>query len=255
MPMVHWPDSMATYSEQDQILFPNDAFGQHWASSERYADEAGLDIIYREAAKYYANIVLPYGGQVLKALEAARTMSFDMIAPSHGVIWRRKEDIQKITALYHKWASHETDKRVVIVYDTMWHSTEAMAQRLYELFYQAGIPVVLMNLENSHMSEVVTEILSARLVLFGSPILNNRMLPTMAGLLMYVKGLKYKNRLDWTFGSYGWATIGFKEMEESIKDAGFELVSEGKYIPYIPDEAELGQLAGNVEFLKGRLLA
>lgn len=242
MPMVHWPDSMATYSEHDNILFPNDAFGQHYASDERFADELDLDIVYREAAKYYGNIVLPYGQQVLKALDAVASLKIDMICPSHGLIWRRKEDIEKIVTLYKKWASHQTENRVVIVYDTMWHSTEMMANKLYELINEEKIPATFLNLQDTHISDVVTEILFSKVVLFGTPILNNRMLPTMASLLMYLKGLKPKNRFAFSFGSYGWATAGFKEVEESLEDAGFELIGEGSYLKYVPDKKELQQL-------------
>jgi flavorubredoxin len=254
MPMVHWPDSMATYSEQDKILFPNDAFGQHYASAARYADQAGLDVVWQAAAKYYANIILPYGAQVLKVLEVIKDLAIDVIAPSHGLIWRRPEDIGKITGLYRKWASHETEKRVVIVYDTMWRSTEMMARRLYELLYKEGIPVTLMKVPETHISDVMTEILYSRMVLFGTPMLNSRMLPTMAALLMYVKGLKTRNRLAWTFGSYGWATVGFKELENSVKEAGFQLVADGKYVQYVPGEAELEKLAEHVAVLRDKLL-
>lgn len=255
IPMVHWPESMVTYSEHDRTLFPNDAFGQHFASHERFADEVPAGIVDAQAAKYYGNIVLPYGSQVVKALEAVGGLDVDMIAPSHGLIWRRPEDIARITGLYARWARHETDPRVVIVYDTMWHSTEAMARRLYEGFARENVPAVLMNLQATHISDVVTEILRSRMVLFGTPILNSRMLPTMAGLLMYLKGLKPKKRLSWTFGSYGWSPIGFKEVEASLKEAGFEPAGEGKYVPFVPDEAELEGLAETVAMLKGRLLA
>ena len=243
MPMVHWPDSMATYSPQDKILFPNDAFGQHRASVERYADEGGADIIFDEAAKYYANIVMPYGHQVLKVLEAIKSLAIDMICPSHGLIWRRKEDINKILQLYHKWANYEADKKVLIVYDTMWNSTKQMAEKLHGTLDSQGISVKLVNLQAGHMSDIVTDVLMSKVVLFGTPILNNRMLPTMAALLMYLKGLKCKDRQAFTFGSYGWSTVGFKEFESSIQEAGFDLLSEGKYVQFIPGESDLSHLA------------
>jgi len=243
MPMVHWPDSMATYSPQDKILFPNDAFGQHRASVERYADEAGADDIFEDAAKYYANIVMPYGNQVLKALEALKPMVIDMICPSHGLIWRRKEDIAKIVHLYEKWANYQADKKVLIVYDTMWNSTKQMAEKLQEIFDREGIFVKLVSLQAGHMSDIVTDILTSKLVIFGTPILNNRMLPTMAGLLMYLKGLKCRNKYAMTFGSYGWSMVGFKELETSIQDAGFELVGQGKYVQFIPSASDLEGLA------------
>lgn len=239
MPMVHWPDSMATYSKEDKILFPNDAFGQHYASSERFVDEIGLSIIESEAAKYYANIVLPYGQQVVKVLNTLSSLEISMICPSHGLCWRQKDHITRIIQLYQQWAQHITDNRVTIVYDTMWKSTELIAQRMYELIENANIPVKMFNLQQTDISDILTDILRSRFLFIGSPILNNRVLPTVASFLMYIKGLKPLKRYAWTFGSYGWATVGFKELETSVLDAGLELLMEGKYIKYIPDEADL----------------
>ena len=242
MPMVHWPDSMATYSEKDGILFPNDAFGQHYASSIRYADEVGLDIIFKEAAKYYANIVMPYGSQVLKVLDALKALKIDMICPSHGLIWRRKQDIENIVKLYYKWASFQPDNKAVIIYDTMWHSTEKMALKLYELIDKENIPVKLCNLKTNDVSDIITEVMFSRVVMVGSPILNNNIFPTVAGFLTYLKGLKPKNKAGFTFGSYGWSKAGFKELEDTLKEAGIELIGEGKYFQYIPDKEELDNL-------------
>lgn len=253
IPMVHWPDSMVTYSEFDKILFSNDAFGQHFASTNRFADQEGLSLIYTEAKKYYGNIVLPYGQQVLKALAAASTLNFDMIAPSHGLIWRTENEIKHIISLYDKWANHYTDKKVLIAYDSMWESTKKIAEKYYAILEANEIYCEFINLETSHISDVVTEIIDSRIVLFGTPILNNRMLPSMAALLMYLKGLKPKNRFAHTFGSYGWSTIGFKELEQSITDAGFELITEGKYIKFIPDEDELNSLNEIIPAIKEKL--
>ncbi|MFA5008077.1 MAG: FprA family A-type flavoprotein [Candidatus Omnitrophota bacterium] len=250
MPMVHWPDSMATYSENDSILFPNDAFGQHVASCERFAEEFGVDVVIKEATKYYANIVMPYGGQVIKALEALKNIKIDMICPSHGLIWRRKEDLEKIVALYKKWANYESDKSVIIVYDTMWHSTEKMAQVLYELIDKENIAVKLYNLQNTHISDIIAEIICAKVVMAGSPILNNKILPNMGAFLTYLKGLKPKNRYGFTFGSYGWAKAGFKELEDSLKEAGMELLGEGRYVNYVPEGTELDNLKDVVAKVK-----
>jgi len=253
MPMVHWPDSMATYSEHDKILFPNDAFGQHYASNERFADELDLNVMFKEAEKYYGNIVLPYGAQVLKVLDMIAPLDVEMICPSHGLMWRRKEDIEGMVAYYQKWARHETDEKVMIVYDTMWHSTEIMAQRLLALLKEEGIEVTLINLQDTVISDVITEVVSTKFLLFGSPILNNRMLPTMAGLLMYLKGLKPQKRYAWTFGSYGWSTSGFKEMEEFLKEGGCDILGEGVYLKYIPDESELEELRKVIPLVKDKL--
>ncbi|MCK9573396.1 MAG: FprA family A-type flavoprotein [Candidatus Omnitrophica bacterium] len=253
MPMVHWPDSMATYSIEDNILFPNDAFGQHYASSERFADCIGIDVVVKEATKYYANIVMPYGGQVIKALEALKDIKLDTICPSHGLIWRRKEDIEKIVSLYKKLANYESDRSVVVIYDTMWHSTQMMAQKLYELIDREGISVKLYNLQDTNISDIIAEIISAKVVMVGSPILNNKILPNMGAFLTYLKGLKPKNRYAFTFGSYGWAKIGFKELEDSLKEAGMELLAEGRYANYIPDDTELDNLKDIVIKIKNLL--
>ncbi|MDD5584034.1 MAG: FprA family A-type flavoprotein [Candidatus Omnitrophica bacterium] len=242
MPMVHWPDSMATYCRNDKVLFPNDAFGQHYASSVRFAEEAGIETALKEAEKYYANIVMPYGGQVVKALDTLGALAMDMIAPSHGLVWHRAEDIAAILALYKKWAAYETAKCAVIVYDTMWHSTETMAITLCRMFEKEKIPVKLLSLQANHISDIMTEIMRSRIIAVGSPILNNKILPTMAAFLTYVKGLKPKNRFGVTFGSYGWAKIGFKEMEDALIEAGMTLGTQGKYFNYIPAASELESL-------------
>ncbi|MBU1043981.1 MAG: FprA family A-type flavoprotein [Candidatus Omnitrophica bacterium] len=242
MPMVHWPDSMATYSPSDQILFPNDAFGQHYASHQRYVDEVGIEVALKEAAKYYANIVMPYGAQVLKVLEAVSTLTIDMICPSHGLIWRSAEDIAQIIVHYKKWAAYESNKQVVIVYDTMWHSTEKMAMKLYQFLDQAQVPVKLVNLKISDYSEAVTDIMNSKVVILGSAILNNHVLPSVGGFLTYLKGLKPKNRFGFTFGSYGWSKVGFKDLESAMEESGIEKIAEGQYMQFVPSAEELASL-------------
>ncbi len=241
-PMVHWPDSMATYLKEDKILMPNDAFGQHYASEQRFVDELGRDIVLNEAAKYYANIVMPYGAQVVKVLEALKNLTIEMICPSHGLMWRKKEDIKEILRLYNKWANYESDKKAVIVYDTMWHSTEAMAQKLYELLDERGVAVKLCHLAVTDPSDIITDVMMSKVVAIGSPILNNKVFPKIGGFLTYLKGLKPKNRFGFTFGSYGWSKVGFKELEDSLGESGIELIADGKYFQYRPDQEELDSL-------------
>lgn len=249
-PMVHWPDSMATYSKSDEILFSNDAFGQHYASDERFTDQIGPDPVLKEAAKYYANIVMPYGSQTLKALQLVKGLKLDMICPSHGFIWRKPDQIKKIVSLYEKWASHETEKKAVIVYDTMWHSTEKMAHKLLELAESQGLKASLKDLKTDDPSDIMTEILSSKVVMVGSPILNNNIFPSVAGFLTYLKGLRPKKRFGFCFGSYGWAKAGFKRMEDDLKEAGIELIVEGKYFQYVPDREELESLGEVIEKVK-----
>ena len=237
IPMVHWPDSMVTYIPSDKLLLPNDAFGQHIATSERFDDEVDWGILKEEAAKYYANIVMPYGSQVEKALEALSGLDIEMIAPSHGIIWRSL--IPQILKEYAKWARYETEDKALIVYDSMWGSTEKIAYTLREGIEEAGIHVTMRNLKNTHISDVITDVISSKLILLGSPTLNNTMLPTMGGFLTYLKGLRPKNRIGFVFGSYGWGGQAVGEIEKIIKDLPWDMPVESINLSYVPDEKEL----------------
>ena len=221
--MVHWPDNMVTYSAHDKILFSNDAFGQHFASSKHFDDEVGLPEVLAQAKKYYANIVMPYSRHVAKALGAieAAGFEFDMIAPSHGVIWR--SHVAEIMETYRKWASLEPDDYAIVVYDSMWHTTEAMAHQIVEAFMEAGVPARLFDLKVDHISDIMTEVLSAKWIAVGSPTLNNGMMPTVASFLCYVKGLSPKGRIGIPFGSYGWGQNGPKEVADALEGCGFTL--------------------------------
>jgi len=237
VPMVHWPDSMVTYIPQDKLLLPNDAFGQHIAGDGRFDDEVGWDIIHEEAATYYANIVLPYGDNVNKALDVVGRLDIDMIAPSHGVIWRSY--IQKILPVYRRWAGNETDKKALIVYDTMWDSTKRIALALRDGLEDAGVPVTMRFLQTSHISEIMTDLLTARAILIGSPTLNNGMLPTVSAFLTYIKGLRPKKRIGLAFGSYGWGGQGAKEVAAVMKEMGWETPLDFINIQYLPGDEEL----------------
>ena len=240
IPMVHWPDSMVTYVPEEKLLLPNDAFGQHLATSERFDDEICWDILREEAAKYYSNIVLPFGGQVGKALEALSGLEIDMIAPSHGIIWRTW--LPRILEEYKKWSSHETENRAVIVYDTMWGSTELIARKLEEGLREAGIPTVKRSLKVSHTSDVMADVLTSKLVLIGSPTINNSMLASMGGFLTYMKGLKPLNRIGFVFGSYGWGGQAIGHMEDIVKELKWEMPLESINIKFVPDEDELDKV-------------
>lgn len=237
VPMVHWPDSMVTYIPEEKLLLPNDAFGQHIASAARFDDELGWDIVHEEASTYYANIVLPYGDNVNKALDVVSQLDIDMIAPSHGVIWRSY--ISKILPVYRRWANNETEKKALIVYDTMWDSTKRLALALQDGLEDAGIPVTVRFLQTSHISEIMTDLLVSKAILIGSPTLNNGMLPTVSAFLTYVKGLRPKKRIGLAFGSYGWGGQGAREVAAAIKEMGWEIPLDFINIQYLPGEQEL----------------
>ncbi|MBU0651017.1 MBL fold metallo-hydrolase [bacterium] len=244
IPMVHWPDSMVTYIGDDKLLLSNDAFGQHIASFERFDDEVDFNILMEQAAKYYANIVLPFGDQVLKALDAVSSLDIDMIAPSHGIIWR--SHIKDILEKYKKWASNIPDEKAVIVFDSMWESTKKIAYAIYNAFEEKGIKTEILNLGTNHISDVMTEVLEAKYICVGSPTLNNGMLPTVASFLTYLKGLAPRNRKAIAFGSYGWGGQSIGEIASVFDKAGFEQIAEPIKVNYVPDEEDLRNITQKV---------
>lgn len=243
-PMVHWPDNMVTYIADDNVLLSNDAFGQHVASSERFDDEYPLNIIIEEAQKYYANIVLPYSAQVQKALQAVGGLEIDVIAPSHGIIWR--SHIPTILAHYQKWSANLTDEKALIVYDTMWGSTKKIASAIQNAFEDRGIQTRMLNLQFNHISDIMTEAMTAKYICVGSPTLNNGMLPTMGAFLTYFKGLAPKNRTGLAFGSYGWGGQSVNLIEDVLKACDFKILP-GVKVQYIPDEETLQSITAQVK--------
>lgn len=226
IPMVHWPDSMVTYSAFDRILFSNDAFGQHLASSTRFDDETGFAEVMLQAQKYYANIVMPYGRQVRAALDALAGLDVDLIAPAHGVIWRSY--IADILERYRQWSCNECREEALVVYDSMWGTTAAMAKQACETFAELDIPAKLLDLKANHVSDIMADVLTSRYVAVGSPTLNSNMLPTVAQFLCYLSGLAPKERVGLAFGSYGWAPLGPKKVDAALREAGF-IMPEGPF--------------------------
>lgn len=243
-PMVHWPDNMVTYCPEEKILFSNDAFGQHIASSERFDDEYPVETILEEAKKYYANIVLPYSNQVVGVMEIVRSLDLEMICPSHGIIWR--SHIPEILNMYEKWSSNKTDKKAIIVYDTMWHSTELIANTIKDGFEAKGYNYNVFDLKDTHISDIMGHIIEAEYICIGSPTLNKGILPTVASFLTYLQGLAPKGRKAILFGSYGWAQANMKVLERYMEESSIEVVS--KYnINFIPSQEQLDTILNDVK--------
>ncbi|MCX5715637.1 MAG: flavodoxin domain-containing protein [Candidatus Omnitrophica bacterium] len=238
-PMIHWPDSMFTYCPEEELLLPNDAFGQHYATSERFDDEVGQAELMDEAAKYYGNILWPLSSLILKKIEEVQNskLSIRMIAPSHGIIWRK--DPAKILNSYVSWAKNETKPKVVVAYETMWGATQTMARMIVDGITDTGTSVKLFDLAQSDRTEVIKEMLDAKGFIIGSSTHNNGMLVAVAGFLDFLKGLKPKNRIGAAFGSYGWAGGAIKSIEGTLKEAGVEIIQPGLGIQYVPDDVEL----------------
>ena len=258
--MLHWPDSMFTYVKEDQILFSSDAFGQHLATSERFDDEVNQDILMHECTKYYANILTLYSPLIKKLLAKVEEMNLPikMIAPDHGVIWRH--DPGKVLKAYAGWSVHEGKGNALVIYDTMWRSTESMAKAIAEGLREEDINYKLLDLRVNHRSDVMTDVLTASAIILGCPTLNNGMLPLMAGFLMYMRGLKPTNKIGAAFGSYGWSGEAVKLMNQAMTEMKFTICHEGVRVQYVPGHeqlkecVELGKTVGRTlkDFMAGR---
>ncbi len=239
--MLHWPDSMFTYLKEDEILFSNDAFGEHLATSERFDDEVDPCVLMQEAAKYYANILLPYSPLVKKLLEQVREMRLPirMLAPDHGVIWR--SDPGRIIDAYARWSAGETNGRALVIYDTMWQSTRMMAKAVAAGLGEEGVEYTLLDLQANHRSDVMTAVLEASALALGSATLNNGLVPDMADFCMYMKGLRPAGKIGAAFGSYGWSGEAVKIMNEFLKDIKATVCHEGLRVQYVPEHEQLGR--------------
>ncbi len=239
--MLHWPDSMFTYLAEDGVLFSQDAFSMHLASSERFDDEIGDDILDYEAARYFANILLPLSTPVSKLLEKIGGLDITMriVATDHGPIWRK--DVNRIVELYSRWAAQKPTKKAVVAYDTMWQSTAMMARAIGEGLKAGGADAKLMPLRACHRSDVATEILDAGALLVGSPTLNNNLFPTVADALTYLKGLKPRNLIGAAFGSYGWSGEAVGQVEDVLRGMKVDLIGESIKVKYVPDDEALAR--------------
>ena len=237
VPMVHWPDSMVTYCPEEKILFSNDSFGQHFASSQRFDDENDLSVVMQEAKTYYANIVMLYGRPIAKALESVAGLDIAMIAPAHGVIWRK--DLQAILDAYGDWILCRACPKVLVIYESMWHSTDLMAHEIVRGAAREGVEVKLFDVSNTHRTELATEVLDAAAIAFGSPTLNMTLMPEIAGVLTYLKGLAPKGKAGFAFGSYGWAPSGPRAVAEYLEGMDFELLREPLTAQWRPNDAVL----------------
>jgi len=238
-PMLHWPDSMFTYIKEDCLLLPNDAFGQHFASTQRFEDEVNGDLVMRHAAKYYANILWPLAPLILKKVDEVVKMgiSIDMIAPSHGLIWRK--DPSRIIQAYVEWSHGKTERKVLVIYDTMWGSTEVMAKTILKGLTEEGVQARLLSLRTNHRSDIIEEMLDAKGILLGSPTLNNGMFPTMGDFLTYLKGLRPKGKVFGLFGSHGWGGGAIKEMRRHLEEGKFEIWEKELSVQFLSDSEEL----------------
>lgn len=237
-PMLHWPDTMMTYMSGENILFSNDAFGQHYATESLYNDMVDNCELYAEAIKYYANILTPFNRFVIKKINEILGfgMPVDMICTSHGVIWR--DNPEQIIKKYLEWAKDYQENQVTVIYDTMWNSTRRMAEAIACGIHQAdpGITVKVLNSAKEDKNDIITEVFKSKGILVGSPCVNNGYLYSIGGLLEMIKGLKFKKKAAAAFGSYGWSGEAVKQISEELSKAGFRVINEGLNMQWVPGE-------------------
>ncbi len=238
MPMLHWPDSMATYMTEDNILFSNDAFGQHFATDKLYNDLVDQCDLFKEAIKYYANILTPFSQILKKKLEEVLSLNLtiDIIATSHGVIWR--DNPLQIVEKYSQWANDYQENQITIIYDTMWNGTKKLAEKIAEgiEIVDPDVEVKVFNLTKSDQNDLITEVFKSKKVVIGSPTINNTILHSIAGFIQLMKQMKFKGKKSTSFGCYGWSGESTKILNEALANAGFEVIEEGFRNQWNPDD-------------------
>ena len=239
--MLHWPDSMVTFLEGDGILFSQDAFGSHLATSERFADELDLSLLEFETANYFANIVIPYAGLIdgyLRKLEGL-IASTKIIAPDHGPIYR--QNVQWILDQYAAYAAQKPTQRAVVVYDTMWDSTAKMAEAVVDGLRVGGCPSDVFNMQTAHRSDVATAVLKAGALVVGAPTMNGMVFPSLADVMIYLRGLRPRNLVGATFGSYGWSGEAPEQLEETLIAMNVEIAAQRVRANYVPTSDDLSE--------------
>lgn len=255
IPMIHWPDSMMSYLEEDAILFSNDAFGQHYATSERFDDEVPQETLMEEAGKYYAGILWPFSHLIAQRLAEIEKMAIPikMIATSHGLSWRK--DPGKIIQAYKRWAANETKPKIVVVYETMWGSTAKMAQKIVDGIADAGVKFELYDMAQADRTDVIHDMLDAKAFIVGSSNHDSGILPNMTSFMECLKGLHPKNRIGCAFGSYGWSGVAIQSLQNTLAASGVEIVQPLLSVIYAPDENQLAACYELGKTMAGLVLA
>ncbi len=239
--MLHWPDTMFTYCPEEKILFSADAFGQHYAAPERFADQIDQKGLWFEAEKYFANILTLYSQQILKKIDEFLKLGWEIavIAPAHGMCWRQNPT--QIVEKYIQWATGEPQKSAVIVFDTIWGGTEKMARAIAEGLEDEGVSYRMFNAGAADLADTMTDLLSCRALVVGCPTRNNKLLPTLALYMEEISGLRFKNKIGMAFGTYGWSGEAVKRLETFMQEAGIEVVIPGYKCQFAPSQEDLAK--------------
>ncbi len=241
MRMLHWPDSMATYMTGDNILFSNDAFGQHYAVEELFNDKADQCMLWEEAIKYYANILNPFSPLVKKKVEEILSLNLpiDMILPSHGSLWR--DNPTQIVEKYYAWSQAYQEDQITVVYDTMWDGTMQLAHKIASEISKLSpdTRVKIFNISKTNKNDIMTEVFRSKAIALGSPTVGQNILSSVGGWLEFLHELKFKGKKAAVFGCYGWSGESTKVLRQRLTDAGFDVVEPEIKCNWNPEATDL----------------
>ncbi|MFZ7120495.1 MAG: anaerobic nitric oxide reductase flavorubredoxin [Eubacteriaceae bacterium] len=241
--MLHWPDTMFTYMSGENILFSNDAFGQHYASENLFNDSVDKAELYQEALKYYTNILTPFSSFVTRKINEVLSYNYpiDIICPSHGIIWR--DNPEQIVEQYLKWADDYQENQITIIYDTMWDGTRRMAEAIGKGIKKSDkdVSVKLYNCSITDKNDIMVQIFKSKAILVGSSTINKGILYSIAGNIEMIKGLGFKNKKAAAFGTYGWSGESVKILNEELNKCGFEVMNQGIREMWNPDDDALNR--------------
>lgn len=239
--MLHWPDTMMTYMSGENILFSNDAFGQHYASEQMYNDLAEKDELFAEAIKYYANILTPFSKLVINKIKELQKMKVpvNMILPSHGIIWR--DNPMQIVEKYLEWADNYQENQITLLYDTMWNGTKRIAETIAKGIKSIDkeVTVKLLNTGKKDKNDVLTEVFKSKTIGVGSPTINQTVLHSVAGILDMIKSLKFRGKNAFAYGTYGWSGESTKIINRELEKANFSIINEPLLVKWNPNDEDL----------------
>jgi len=239
MTMIHWPDSMMTFMTGTNILFSNDAFGQHFCGQSLFVDKVDACTVWAEALKYFAGILAPFTSLIKRKIAevVAMNLPIEMIAPSHGCIWR--ENPLQIVGKYAEWSDDYDEGYVTIAYDTMYHATRSMAEAIGHGIESEGVPVKLFNTATCDQSDLMTDFFRSKAIILGSSTVNNGALRSLAGVVDEIRGHKLKGKVGFSFGSYGWSGEAPKHLQQGMEEAGIKILHDPVSAKYTPSQEEL----------------
>jgi anaerobic nitric oxide reductase flavorubredoxin len=232
-PFVHWPETMMTYEVTERILFACDAFGSYGALRGAIFDDQCTDPAFyeREALRYYVNIVAVFSKPVLNAIAKLADVPVSVIAPSHGLIWRKNPE--RIVELYSQWAKYATgptEAGITLLYGSMYGNTEKMMNAVAQGISREGLPLSIFDVTHTHVSYILPSLWTQQGVVVGAPTYEGSLFPPMAQALDMATHKRIRNKKVARFGSYGWSGGAQRDFERRIEPLKWELVDSFEFI-------------------------